>query len=338
VCRARLAAVDAAGDECPSLDGARVLTCDGCGRWFPVIDAIPRLLPDVLRDTAQDDAFFADNQPTFARLRISRSHFGTRTASHNLYLQFQRQRLHWGLQDRWEELYLWPVPYSKPDWKRQKRPSPHWWGFFSMNIHCDYGNQPRKDHIIREVAARGGNLTLDVGCGAAANRALLQANGNRYLGLDMVGYSGPDVQATATSLPFDDATFDFVICDSILEHVYDPWKVCAEIFRVLKPGGAGLFIVPFTFKSHAAPFDFYRYTKSGLHTLLRDYAVVKMWAFGGFFHVVGHMVESFYGHLPLGIGRVLKAIHNCVFYVLNKLDRFDKYRIFCRGYYAVVEK
>ena len=54
--------------------------------------------------------------------------------------------------------------------------------------------------------------------------------------------------------------------------------------------------------------------------------------------VVGHVAEAFYPHVPLGVGRVLKAMHNCLFYLLNKLDRFDRYRIFSRGYYALVEK
>ena len=57
-------------------------------------------------------------------------------------------------------------------------------------------------------------------------------------------------------------------------------------------------MVPFIYKSHGAPFDFFRYTKSGLHTLLREYSVVKIFSFGGFFHVVGHMGEAFYPHVP----------------------------------------
>lgn len=340
-CRTRLSAFDESGGACtagPSSDGARIVRCDACARWYPVIDGIPRVLPDALRDTAQDDEFFAANQPLFSRLGVSRSHFGTKAAGVNLYRQFQKQRVLWGKQDRWEDLYLAPVQYSKPDWKRKRRPSSRWWGFFSMNIHCDYGDQPRKDEIVRAAAAGGGKVTLDIGCGAAANRAVLQEKGNRYVGLDLVAYSGPDIQATAAQLPFEDGAFDFIVCDSVLEHVYDPWTVCGEIFRVLKPGGEALFIVPFTYKSHAAPFDFYRYTKSGLHTLLRNYRTVTMYSFGGFFHVVGHMAEAFYPHIPLGLGRVMKALHNCVFFVLNKLDRFDRHRIFCRGYYAVVEK
>ena len=57
---------------------------------------------------------------------------------------------------------------------------------------------------------------------------------------------------------------------------HDPWKVSAEVYRVLKPGGKGLFVVPFIYKYHGAPFDFFRYTKSGFHTLLRQYAVVEI--------------------------------------------------------------
>jgi uncharacterized protein YbaR (Trm112 family) len=336
-CRGGFSAFDPSGRQCtaqPSSDGARVLACERCSRWFPVVDEIPRLLPDLLRDVRSDEDFFAANEPAFARLQAPRRHFGSRTTTTDVYGQFQKQRLLWGLQDRWEDLYLLPVRYSAPD----RKPDPPAKSFFSMNLHCDYGANPRKDQIIAAVAAGGGKLTLDIGCAAGGKRSLLTERGNRYVGLDVQAFSGPDIQATAASLPFGDATFDFVICDSVLEHVPEPWKVTAEIFRVLKPGGQGLFVVPFIYKNHGAPFDFFRYTKSGLHTVLRDYSVVRLFSFGGFFHVVGHMMEAFYPHVPFGVGRLLKAMHNCVFYVLNKLDRFDRYRIFSRGYYALVEK
>ncbi|MFN8545589.1 MAG: class I SAM-dependent methyltransferase [Candidatus Binatia bacterium] len=303
-----------------------------------MVDGIPRLLPDSLRDTRSDDEFFAANREAFSRLGISQSHFGSRTATLDLYRQFQRQRLLWGVQDRWEDLYQAPVEYSSPKRKRRWKDTKGALRFFSMNLHCEYGTQPRKDQIIAQVGAGGGKLTLDVGCGGAGNRALLETNGNRYVGLDVQAFNGPDVQASAAALPFGDGTFDFIICDSVLEHVPDPWRVTAELFRVLKPGGKGMFVVPFIYKNHGAPFDFFRYTKSGLHTLLRNYAVVKIYSFGGFFHVVGHMMEAFYSHIPFGVGRLMKAIHNCVFFALNKLDRFDRYRIFCRGYYAEVDK
>lgn len=43
--------------------------------------------------------------------------------------------------------------------------------------------------------------------------------------------------ASAEQLPFDDATFDVVTCQTLLIHVRDPEAVLAEMIRVTRPGG-----------------------------------------------------------------------------------------------------
>lgn len=43
---------------------------------------------------------------------------------------------------------------------------------------------------------------------------------------------------------FDDASFDVVVTQDVLEHVYDPARVFIEIARTLKPGGSHVFSVP----------------------------------------------------------------------------------------------
>jgi Methyltransferase domain len=43
---------------------------------------------------------------------------------------------------------------------------------------------------------------------------------------------------------FEDASFDVVITQDVLEHVYDPARVFSEISRTLKPGGSHVFSVP----------------------------------------------------------------------------------------------
>ncbi len=50
-----------------------------------------------------------------------------------------------------------------------------------------------------------------------------------------------DLQA----LTFPDDTFDFVITQDVLEHVRDPEAAWREIHRVLRPGGAHVFTVPY---------------------------------------------------------------------------------------------
>lgn len=63
-------------------------------------------------------------------------------------------------------------------------------------------------------------------------------------------------------LPFAEGTFDHVICFNTLEHIYDSYASCEEIFRVLKPGGKAIITVPFIFRIHGHPDDFTRATPS----------------------------------------------------------------------------
>ncbi len=46
-------------------------------------------------------------------------------------------------------------------------------------------------------------------------------------------------------MPFDDNTFDAVLCNHVLEHVDDDIQAMGEINRVLKPGGFAILQVPF---------------------------------------------------------------------------------------------
>lgn len=53
-----------------------------------------------------------------------------------------------------------------------------------------------------------------------------------------------DVKADICNLPFSDATFDVILCNHVLEHIPDDTKAMQELFRVLKPGGWGIFQIP----------------------------------------------------------------------------------------------
>ena len=49
-------------------------------------------------------------------------------------------------------------------------------------------------------------------------------------------------EASATELPFDDASFDTVVCTLVLCTVPDPGRAVSEVERVLRPGGKLLFL------------------------------------------------------------------------------------------------
>ena len=53
-----------------------------------------------------------------------------------------------------------------------------------------------------------------------------------------------DVKADICNLPFDDNIFDIILCNHVLEHIPDDTKAMQELYRVLKPGGFGIFQIP----------------------------------------------------------------------------------------------
>lgn len=53
-----------------------------------------------------------------------------------------------------------------------------------------------------------------------------------------------DVKADICNLPFEENSFDIIICNHVLEHIPDDTKAMRELFRVLKPSGMGIFQIP----------------------------------------------------------------------------------------------
>ncbi|MDB4297477.1 class I SAM-dependent methyltransferase [Flavobacteriaceae bacterium] len=53
-----------------------------------------------------------------------------------------------------------------------------------------------------------------------------------------------DVKADICNLPFKDNTYDVVFCNHVLEHIENDALAMSELYRVLKPGGWGIFQIP----------------------------------------------------------------------------------------------
>ncbi|SHG86770.1 class I SAM-dependent methyltransferase [Flagellimonas flava] len=53
-----------------------------------------------------------------------------------------------------------------------------------------------------------------------------------------------DVKADICNLPFESNSFDVILCNHVLEHIPNDTKAMQELFRVLKPGGWGIFQIP----------------------------------------------------------------------------------------------
>ncbi|MCM4154794.1 methyltransferase domain-containing protein [Gramella sp. AN32] len=53
-----------------------------------------------------------------------------------------------------------------------------------------------------------------------------------------------DVKADICDLPFEDHSFDFILCNHVLEHIPDDTKAMQEIYRILKKDGTAILQIP----------------------------------------------------------------------------------------------
>lgn len=83
------------------------------------------------------------------------------------------------------------------------------------------------------------------------------------------------------SLPYDDATFDFVISDQVIEHLEDPKRAVGESWRVLKPGGIAIHTTCFMNFIHPCPKDLWRFSPDALRYLCADFSeIIQCEGFG----------------------------------------------------------
>lgn len=105
---------------------------------------------------------------------------------------------------------------------------------------------------------------LDVGCSTKPYKPLYAGRFTQYIGVD-VPFSDHskafiDVFGRGEHLPFRSSAFDTVLLTEVLEHVPEPQLALKEVARMLAPGGTAIVSVPFMYRIHEAPYDFFRYT------------------------------------------------------------------------------
>ncbi len=65
----------------------------------------------------------------------------------------------------------------------------------------------------------------------------------------------PEIECTAADfnghIPFEDKTFDFIVCQEVIEHDPNQQHLIEEIFRMLRPGGTAWITTPNTLSSNA---------------------------------------------------------------------------------------
>lgn len=93
--------------------------------------------------------------------------------------------------------------------------------------------------------------------------------GEEYIGADLEAGKGVDVVAdlTAGLGGLQEGHFALVICCSVLEHTPQPWTLAANLTRLLRPDGLLYMSVPWVWRYHAYPDDYFRFSPRGVQAL-----------------------------------------------------------------------
>jgi SAM-dependent methyltransferase len=88
-----------------------------------------------------------------------------------------------------------------------------------------------------------------------------------YVGLDMEPGPGVDRVHDLTTGTGGLGQFDLIICCSVLEHVRKPWLMAENLTSLLAPGGTLYLCVPWVWRYHAYPDDYFRFSWRGVESL-----------------------------------------------------------------------
>jgi SAM-dependent methyltransferase len=133
-------------------------------------------------------------------------------------------------------------------------------------------------------------LIIDIGGGSPFQKWLQEYRplfaGTTYKTMDYDADTNPDIVGDIHNLPFKDTSIDAIICAHVLEHVRDPIRAVAEMYRVLKPKGMLFLYVPSIHPYHArlgAYPDHWRFFEDTLVELLKDFSSTEIQQKGGYF-------------------------------------------------------
>jgi SAM-dependent methyltransferase len=110
---------------------------------------------------------------------------------------------------------------------------------------------------------------LDVYCGTRPYEDLVPSSA-RYVAMDRTDYYGVADVVSEEFLPFDDESFDLVLCTEAFYYVPEPADGLREIQRVLRPGGTVVMTLPMVWEYNRTILE-HRYTGPELGVLFQGW-------------------------------------------------------------------
>jgi SAM-dependent methyltransferase len=213
-------------------------------------------------------------------------------------------------------------PFSRTLVERMRRTRRH-----PRPTQFDYLHVRRLLDDLAEALGRigsGSSDVLDLFCGTRPYDDLLPPSA-RITSLDIPGnpYGVADV-VSAEFLPFQDESFDLVMCIEGFHYVADPEGAVAEIARVLRRGGHALISVPLVWEYDRTVLE-HRFTGPSLERLFAGWDDVTVVENGGravsWATLTGLIASMGEHHVPerLRLRRVLRPAFAGVYLLVNGL-------------------
>lgn len=115
------------------------------------------------------------------------------------------------------------------------------------------------------------SVILDFGAGNPKKDELF----DNVIRMDFLHYKSTHIVSNKRNIPFKDESFDYVITESVFEHVRDPWHYASELHRVLKKGGEILVDTAFLQPVHGDPYHFYNMTVQGVKETFKMFVEIQ---------------------------------------------------------------
>jgi len=167
-----------------------------------------------------------------------------------------------------------------------------------LSVIYDEGSHPYTEYpkqlchyLFQTFDLKSGMKMLEPGCGRGEHLKNFQDLGLEVYGVDL----SPEAKEYSDKipvelcdvenekLPFEDSTFDVVYSKSFIEHLYYPERYLLEAYRVLKPGGKLITLVPDWESNYKTYFDDFThrtpFTKPSLIDAYKIYGFINLSVF-----------------------------------------------------------
>jgi len=227
------------------------------GRWYPIRNFIPELLPDHLRNFDRDFEFLSGLRtilpPSLFDRLYDQKLFSGRTDTDEIGGRYKRAEM--AISTKVDDPSFFSPGYISPFNPWNPEHTIYLIRLFSFCLRLLQRNGPNQ-------------VVLDAGCGYSWTTEWLLKIGYEPLGVDItrtyldiavsrLGAGLPHLAVADTeNLPIRDGVVDAVLCYEAFHHVPDRQKAMRQFFRVLKPGKSVVFAEPGSNHEHAqGPID-----------------------------------------------------------------------------------